>query len=1216
MKTPCSFPEALFALCLISLAAPALAQTPARAATPDYGNLPLTFEVNHGQAPSSAQYVSHGQGYSFLLSPGKITIALAPAVRKSDDDSAPSILQMELVRANLHSESAAEAPQVTRSNYFLGNDPARWQTDIPNYGQVRYRAIYPGIDLVYYGNHRRLEHDFVIAPNADPAQITFTLSDHQQARLDRASGDLVLALGDREIRLLKPVSYQEEKGRRIPVASSYRLLPDHSIGFTLAAHNHARPLIIDPVLIYSTYLGGKNRLIDQYDYLGDSGNAITVDAAGEAYITGSTYSPNFPTTTDIYQTQNKAYKNISSNAFVSKFNAAGTALLFSTYLGGTGDAPYQGDSGQAIAVDASGDIYVAGNTYSSDFPVTSHALQKTNTNTYTGSPISYGETGFITRLNSRGSGLVYSTYFGGANNNGYPAGQSLTSLAIDASANAYVTGGTNSTTFPVTPGVFQPTLRATSQNAYISKLNPTGSALVYSTYLGGSSSPHASWPETGNAIAIDSAGDAYVAGSTSSPDFPVTADAYQTTFRGSANGTPNAFLTKLSPDGSTQLFSTFLGGTGQPTNSYYYTPFRGDAATTLAVGADGSVYVAGRTASFDFPVLGGLGFTANGITYASTSFLTKFTADGSSLVYSSYFGGLVASISAMALDSQENVYLTGNAGGGFFPLSTDAVLPSAPYNHDTFFLAKVNAAGTALNYSSSFGGSEIDLASAIALDPQDNAYITGSTNSVDFPTTPGAYQTVNHIPVDGNGSNAFVAAFALGQETTDQYLVSPAIGASATQVSLGSPVTFTVHVNSNAPTPATGSVTLNGLTTPAPVVALDNTGSAKWTSSTIPAGFYQVTASYPGDATHLTSFYPAASTANLRVLGPPASITNITGFNYTLVYGQFPNVPIYLRVQDSGGGTLSGITVRFSGTGFTFSSPTAVTDASGVATVNFTATRAGSLNIVATADGLSTPLLIPVTITPAPLTVQLLDHLRHYGAPNPDLTYKLLGLLNADVITATATTTATVTSPVGNYPITGTAGGPNASNYNITVAPATLTINKAPLYLTAKNVSVTYGQTPSPLSAYLLTGFLNGDTAAVVSGEPELSNTVTSTTPVGFYPTTIGIGTLTAQNYSIAINTSGRGSIQVTKAPLHIHPASFTIHAGDAIPPLTYILTGFVNGDTQATATTGAASITTTAPTPTKFGNYYIVGAPGSLQAGNYYFLSYVQDYGFLTVLR
>jgi len=442
-----------------------------------YARLPLSFEPNRGQADPRVNFVGRAPGYSLFLTSGEAVLRVKDA----------GLIRMKLAGSNPRSSGQARDQLPGTSNYFVGNDPVKWRTRIPQYGRVRYPGVYPGVDLVYYGNQRQLEFDFVVAAGADPRPIKLQIQGAQQLRID-SQGDLVLRINQQELRWKKPVAYQKLSGAggdlRREVASRFILIGKNTVGFRTAEYDRSRTLIIDPSLVYSTFLGGSGD---------DLAPDIAVDASGNAYVTGSTDSADFRTTSGAFQRAKAGF----TNAFVTKFNAEGS-LIYSTYLGG-GTAV-----GVGIAVDASGNAYVTGSTGTAPFPTTSGAFQKANAGI---------ANAFVTKLNADGSGLVYSTYLGGSSSD---AG---TGIAVDASGNAYVAGGTVSTNFPTTSGAFQ-TAKAGGGfdvDAFVTKLNAAGSGLVYSTYLGDTV-----LSDIRIAIAIDSAGSAYVTGGTASTNFPTT----------------------------------------------------------------------------------------------------------------------------------------------------------------------------------------------------------------------------------------------------------------------------------------------------------------------------------------------------------------------------------------------------------------------------------------------------------------------------------------------------------------------------------------------------------------------------------------------------------------------------------------------------------------------------------------------------------------------
>ena len=532
--------------------------------------------------------------------------------------------------------------------------------------------------------------------------------------------------------------YQEVEGARKQITGDYRLKGKDHIAFQIGPYDPSRPLIIDPVLSYSTYLGGTG---------GEAATHIAVDANGNAYITGGTTSANLPTEGSLGS--GFAGGNfLMSDGFVTKLNAEGSALVYSTYFGGTDD-----DMGLGIAVDAGGSAHVTGFTRSSDFPVAAPAQPA-----FAGGGFVFGSDAFVLKLNPAGSALTYSTYLGGG------ADESAAAVALDAGGNAYVTGFTTSTDFPVT-GPLQPANNGGEKlgsDAFVAKLSADGSQVVYATYLGGSSD------DAGNGIAVDGGGSAYLTGVTYSADFP-TANPFQ----GLSGGSSDAFATKLNSAGSALIYSTYLGGESD------------DIGFSIAVDAENSAYLTGGTGSLDFPLAGAAQpdfGSVDGLSF--DAFVTKVNGDGSALVYSSYLGGSGAEFGfALAVDSTANAYVTGTTSSIDFP-AANALQANNAGGIDGF-LAKMTADGSALEYSSYLGGSEADNAVGIGLDPSGNVYVAGSTRSPDSPVTFGAFQTTV-----GGGKDVFVAKIVEGDPLPKITTVSAAsfsgeLGAAPDSIAAG-----------------------------------------------------------------------------------------------------------------------------------------------------------------------------------------------------------------------------------------------------------------------------------------------------------------------------------------------------------------------------------------------------------------------------------------------
>jgi hypothetical protein len=521
----------------------------------------------------------------------------------------------------------------------------------------------------------------------------------------------------------------------------------------------------------------------------------------------------------------------------------------------------------------------------------------------------------------------------------------------------------------------------------------------------------------------------------------------------------------------------------------------------------------------------------------------------------------------------------------------------------------MNEVATALQYSSLLGGTSGTTASALTVDTPEDVFLTGSTSDSDFPTTTGAFQTVNKAT--SPGTDAFVTRMTLTSEVTNYFGSLPQVRASAALLKQGQAVTLTLQViGSGGPTP-TGKLVLS----PAPnspafspvPLTLNSTGSATLTSTSFPVGLNSLLLTYSGDSTHFKSQFTAASL--FRVVGSPTILTFPTTYQQT--YGH-PLAPVSVVVQDSSGYAFAGVTVNFSGANLTFSPSSAVTDTYGFVSTTPTASTVGGLVGTASLSGYSISTTFPQNVSPAPLTLAVSGNYRHYGAPNPTVTYRLTGLAYNDVVTVLLAPTATPTSPPGAYPITATLSGAKAGDYFISSPLPLLTVSPAVLTISAKNVAITYGQTPPPITGYTLTGFVLGQTASIVTGAPTLTSTVTSKSPVGFYPIGVGVGSLAAPNYTFSTVSSGMGSVAVYKAVLNLTANNLTMTQGSPVPPLTYTLSGFVNGDTAATSVTGAPVLTTAVTSATKPGRYYIVPSNGALAAHNY---SFHPVYGVLTVL-
>jgi hypothetical protein len=752
----------------------------------NYAQLPLSFEANQGQADARVKFLSRGRGLTLFLTGNEAVLEVQRSGVRIQDSGAetkgqesgvrsretgeklrrsrgPSSLQpttdhgqrtnpliqnpkskienrvvrLRLVGAKTDAEVIGRDELPGKVNYFIGNDPKKWRTNVPTYGKVRYHNVYPGVDLDYYGNQGgQLEYDFIVAPGADPNAIALDVGaglvpargrpQGSPLRIDR-DGDLVIPANGSEIRFHKPSVYQLDTGSSLItrhaslVQGRFVLDAKNRVHFALGQYDHARTLVIDPSLIYSTYLGGS---------VEDLANGVAVDSSGNAYVTGTTYSDDFPTLNP-FQATNKSQ---NGTVFVTEFNATGTALVYSTYLGGSGS-----DSGAAIAIDSSGNAYITGQTCSSDFP-TALPLE---------AALKGACDGFVAKLNAAGTSLLYSTFLGGSGIGNASEADGCLGIAVDSLGNAYVTGGTVSSDFP-TVNALQTSLNG-PEDAFVSKLNPTGSALVYSTYLGGS------FYDYGKDIGVDSSGNAYVVGSTASSDFP-TVNPIQST------GDPYiaTFVAKLNSAGSALVYSTYLGGSNV------------EEVEGIAVDSSGNAYITGATCSGDFPTVNPIQATSHSQHGgASNAYIAKLNPAGSALVYSTYLGGSGVFFGetcpgggdvayAIAVDPTGVACVAGTTASSDFP-TLNAI--QATNNNNTAygppaynaFVTCLNAAGSAWAYSTYLGGSDVAAATGIAVDSSDKAYVVGYNYALDFPTV-NPLQATDKVPT-GNATG-FVAVIS------------------------------------------------------------------------------------------------------------------------------------------------------------------------------------------------------------------------------------------------------------------------------------------------------------------------------------------------------------------------------------------------------------------------------------------------------------------------
>jgi hypothetical protein len=606
------------------------------------------------------------------------------------------ILKQEFAKANQVRPVGRERLS-WNSNYFFGNEQSKWCSNVPNFGEVYYENLYDGIDLRYYSNEKGLKYDLIVHPRVNYKQIRIKYEGANELKVDQF-GNLIIKSQIKNIREDLPIIYQHYNGTFHYIEGAFKIINNLEYSFEiLKNYNPNEILIIDPniELEYSTYLGGSSW---------ETSNGIDLDFEGNVYITGSTNSFDFPNTTGAFD---NTYNDIGtySDVFIFKLNPNGSSLIYSTYIGGD---HYEESSD--IAVDSAKNTIITGITYSTDFPTTQNAYDRI----YNGSDV------FVVKIANNGSMLIYSTYVGG-NGQDYSGG-----IAMDSEGNAYVAGGTLSWDFPITSSAYDMVFNG--PDCFVFKLNQNGSTLIYSTFLGGSGGEG----DTTTSITVDSNGNAYITSTTNSSDFPTTFGAYDTTL----NGFRNLFVVKLNWNGSKLLYSTYMGSTNS------------DRVVKIINDFNGNVYVTGWTNSSNFPTtLNSYDTNYNGGT--EDAFLFKLNYNGSKLIYSTYIGGSNIDYGYdITIGTSGKAYLIGATNSIDFPTTADAY-DSTCNNWDVFLLI-LSSNGSMIEYSTYVGGGNNDAGIGISLDLKGNVYVTGNTDSSDFPITS------NSFDKSINGSDIFV----------------------------------------------------------------------------------------------------------------------------------------------------------------------------------------------------------------------------------------------------------------------------------------------------------------------------------------------------------------------------------------------------------------------------------------------------------------------------
>ena len=965
----------------------------------------MVFEPNQGQTDEQVRFMSRGSGYGLFLTNDEAVLVLERGVQKGRaQDARRSVVRMGLDGASANRVVEGKELLAGRSNYLIGDDASKWHRDVPQYGRVRYQQVYPGIDLVYYGNQGQLEYDFVVAPGADASKIALHFDGSKHLKLE--AGTLLVQTADGTLRLKSPHVYQKAGGREQDVEGRFVLLAKDKVGFEVGDYDRSQSLVIDPVLSFSTYFGGTGT---------ESGPTITVDAGFNTYVTGSTTSGDFPTAGTPFQST--IHAGATANVFVSKFDPTGATLSWSTYLGGSGT-----DASVGIAVDAAGDTFVAGTTTSGDFPTSSSAFQAT--------PKAAGTHGFLSELDADGHVLKYSTYLSGS------LTDTMSGMTLDNKGFVYVIGITHSTDFPTAPSagtLFGAMPTGASMAFFVSKIDPTTSgtnSLVFSSYFGGGNPSNGIVAGGGIAVDNNSTGsNIYITGGTNflhagqPNDFPI-ANAVQytnpsggllsggacldspglttcpTTGLPTTGGVVNmdAFIAKINPGTTTGAvldYSTYVGGTGN------------DFAKGIAVDASGNAYITGSTtsptstsASALFPPVSGgiaayqpclngpgitpIGSCTNADTAHTDAFVAKInnpvTGTGSvnlELVYWSYIGGTNNDVgNAIAVDGVGGARVVGTTFSSDLQLA-NAFQPSIKGTQDAF-VSRLDTVGTSTTsgtntsqFVSYLGGSGAESATGIAVDTNTNSYITGVTTSGDFPLVSGV------TPFQGGlkgTQDAFIAK--LGPSLNFGLAVNNPSGSS---VNAGNQVTFSYTVTN------TGDTT-------AGVVFLDNLGSG---SGSAPSTFVSASASggtCPTTATNGTVL------CNLGILNGGSQST------------------VTVNLTPSGAGTLSNSgTVQVVGSGFS------KTVSSTTVTVNSFAVSALPVTPIVVAGQ---PASYQITLTPnksytANISLSCSSGLPG-GTPAPACTFSTtpvtLAGTSPSTVTLTISTTARTTTTVDARP--------------------------------------------------------------------------------------------------------------------------------------------------------------------------------------------------------
>ena len=1198
-----------------------------------YISSPLTFEPNLGQAAARVQFLSLGSGYSLFLAPNEAVLNLERQQTSTSQEplsklEAPAIdtLRMKLVGANANAAVVGVDPQPGLVSYLVGNDPKKWRSGVPTFGRVNYTQVYPGVDLVFYGNQRQLEYDFVVASGADPNQIAWQI-DGASPAIDK-DGNLELTAANGPASFKKPVLYQMNGDSKVAVNGSFEVAGS-KISFKLGDYDHAKPLIIDPVLSYATYLGGTST--DHIGrFIGPGNNsptqAIAVDAEGSVYVTGYTYSTDFPTQYPYESAPPAKMTGVSpgqwASIFVTKFSPDGSSLIYSTYLGGNGY-----DYGDAIAVDSNGNAYITGTTTSPDFPITAGAYQTVCSpipDFYHGPTIGetsscnsfYNASAFLTKLNSTGTALVYSTFLSGEGS------AEAVSIALDPAGRAYIAGNVQGYCYgaPTTPGPYPYTCFPTTPGAavsgtvtgggspnygFVAVFDPTGAQLLYSSLFGDTSGANGAGETDATGIAVDPNGYFYLAGHTQAAALPTTPGVIQPTQGPLYNpvrfyawrGFVAKFNPVTSPGGATLAHATYIGAPALNSTSNV-----SDFVSGLATDNDGDVYITGYTQSPNYPVTAGAYQTSCGYgggQSCATTYVTKLNPTLSAIEWATYLGNTTGSSSdnigtsgPMQVDENGNVYVTGQAWFGF--PQVNAVEPAAVGGSLPTFVAELDPKGQKLLFATQINTELNSIAQStvspagVVVDATGNIFVAANTVGPGLLVTPGVFMPTENdfgglCCAYGNGA---VAKIAPQGAATAALTALPSPAPAGQTVTLKATITPTVQYASVP----TGTVVFKDGSTDLGTVTLSG-GVATFTTSTLPAGDHTMTAVYSGDST-----YPWESGSASLTITPTDTAPTISP--NPAAFGDQPlNTPAQIPVTVTNTGTnplvISSVAPLIS-SDFSLTKnciTTLAVNASCQIAITFIPTVASAESATFTiSDNAGIQIFHASGTGVSPVTSQTitfnpLSNVTYGSGPIALTATASSGLPVSYLVTGPVLRSGSSLTTTGTGVVTVTASQSGNANYSAaTPVVRSFEVVKALLTVKANDVSRSYG-TANRAFTYSIAGFVNNETSAVVSGTATETTTATSTSDVGSYPITFSTENLTAVNYTFnyvngTLTVLGGVSQTITFNPppnvtYGVSSIALTAIASSGLP-VTYQVTGpaTVNGSTLTNIGAGPVTVT------------------------------------------